>query len=57
LQALGWQPEIPVEQNVAEYTAWMKEQQCSAEFLLEAERLMREQGVVRRAHTPMMERV
>ena len=26
LQALGWAPEIPVEQNVVEYAAWMREQ-------------------------------
>ena len=48
MQALGWQPEIPVEQNVAEYVAWMKEQQGTEEYLEEAERVMREQGVVRR---------
>ena len=48
MQALGWQPEIPVEQNVAEYVDWMKEQQGTEEYLEEAERVMREQGVVRR---------
>ena len=47
LQALGWEPTIPVEQNVAEYVAWMKEQQGTAEYLEEAERVMRAQGVVR----------
>jgi dTDP-L-rhamnose 4-epimerase len=49
LRALGWQPEIPVEQNVAEYVAWMREQECTPEYLDEAERVMREQGVVQRA--------
>jgi len=48
LQALGWEPTIPVEQNVAEYVAWMKEQQGTQEYLEEAERVMREQGVVQR---------
>jgi dTDP-L-rhamnose 4-epimerase len=48
LQALGWETRIPVEQNVAEYVAWMKEQQGTKEYLEEAERVMREQGVVRR---------
>lgn len=48
LRALGWKPTIPVEQNVAEYVAWMKEQQGTQEYLEEAERVMREQGVVRR---------
>ena len=48
LQELGWEPTIPVEQNVAEYVAWIKEQRGTREYLEEAERVMREQGVVRR---------
>jgi dTDP-L-rhamnose 4-epimerase len=48
LEALGWQPEIPVEQNVREYVEWMRQQQTTDEFLREAERVMREQGVVQR---------
>ena len=47
LNALGWEPTIPVEQNVREYVAWMREQKETAEYLEEAERVMREQGVVR----------
>jgi len=47
LRALGWQPTIPVEQNVAEYVAWIKEQSGTEEYLEEAERVMRERGVVR----------
>jgi dTDP-L-rhamnose 4-epimerase len=46
LNALGWQPTVPVEQNVREYAAWMREQKGSAEYLEEAERVMREQGVI-----------
>jgi dTDP-L-rhamnose 4-epimerase len=49
LNALGWSPTIPVEQNIREYVAWMREQKDTAEYLQEAERVMREQGVVRRA--------
>ncbi len=48
LRALGWEPTIPVEQNVAEYVAWIKEQRGTKEYLEEAERVMREQGVVQR---------
>lgn len=48
LNALGWHPSIPVEQNVHEYVAWMREQKDTREFLDEAERVMRQQGVVRR---------
>jgi dTDP-L-rhamnose 4-epimerase len=47
LRALGWEPTIPVEQNVAEYVAWIKEQRGTKEYLEEAERMMRELGVVR----------
>jgi dTDP-L-rhamnose 4-epimerase len=48
LEALGWQPAIPVEQNVREYVAWMREQQTTDEFLREADHIMRAQGVVQR---------
>jgi dTDP-L-rhamnose 4-epimerase len=46
LRALGWEPTIPVERNVAEYVAWMCEQTDTEEYLQEAERVMKEQGVV-----------
>jgi dTDP-L-rhamnose 4-epimerase len=46
LNALGWQPSTPVEQNVREYAEWMRGQKGTAEYLEEAERVMREQGVV-----------
>jgi len=48
LRALGWQPTVPVEQNVAEYVAWIREQTGTQEYLEEAERVMREQNVVQR---------
>lgn len=46
INALGWNPTIPVEQNVSEYAAWMREQKGTSQFLEEAERVMREQGVI-----------
>jgi len=46
LRALGWEPTIPVERNVAEYVAWIKEQRGTKEYLEEAEWVMRERGVV-----------
>jgi dTDP-L-rhamnose 4-epimerase len=51
LEALGWEPTIPVEQNVREYVEWMKQQKTTDEFLREADRVMRRQGVVRKART------
>jgi len=51
LNQLGWQPMIPVEQNVREYVAWMREQQGTQAYLEEAERVMREQGVVRQVES------
>jgi hypothetical protein len=52
MRSLGWEPRIPVEQNIREYLAWMKPQldeSISARGAAEAERVMREQGVLRRA--------
>ncbi len=49
LESLGWQPTIPVEQNVREYVAWMREQTVTDEFIREADRIMREQGVIQKA--------
>lgn len=48
LRALGWQPTVSVEQNVADYVAWICEQRGTAQYLEEAERIMLDQGVVRR---------
>jgi dTDP-L-rhamnose 4-epimerase len=48
LRSLGWAPEIPVEQNARDYVNWFRDQSVTAESFLEAERLMRERGVVQR---------
>jgi dTDP-L-rhamnose 4-epimerase len=52
IQAIGWQPDFSVEQNVAEYVAWIKEQQGTEEYLEEAEKTMRTQNVIRRTTIP-----
>jgi dTDP-L-rhamnose 4-epimerase len=49
LQGLGWSPTIPVEQSVAEYLGWVQEQTIRPEYVLEAERVMKELGVVQAA--------
>ena len=46
LQKLAWKPAIPIEQNIAEYVAWIQQQKVSSEYVLEAERVMKEQGVI-----------
>ena len=46
---LGWEPEIPVEQNVAEYVAWMRQQRGTRAYLDEAERIMRQQNVIQKS--------
>jgi dTDP-L-rhamnose 4-epimerase len=51
LRALGWEPTIPVEHNIKEYVAWLREQGVTKQYLLEAEKLMQEQGVIRSAHS------
>ena len=47
LRRLGWSPAVPVEQNVQQYIEWLATQTVSEEFLQEAERVMRQSGVVR----------
>jgi dTDP-L-rhamnose 4-epimerase len=47
MQRLGWEPTVPVEQNVMEYLEWMTGFAGTADYLVEAERVMREQGVIR----------
>lgn len=49
MRSLGWSPQVPVEENVAEYVAWMHEQRGTKEYLLEAERVMRQQNVIQHA--------
>lgn len=49
LRALGWEPTIPVEQNVREYLDWVQQQHLGEESLREAERVMRARGVIQRA--------
>jgi dTDP-L-rhamnose 4-epimerase len=52
LQSLGWNPIVPVGQNVQQYIEWLETQTVSAEFLLEAERVMRQSGVIRTVGCP-----
>jgi dTDP-L-rhamnose 4-epimerase len=49
MRALGWSPEVPVEQNVEEYLEWLGRQNVPTDHLLKAEHEMIEQGVVCRA--------
>ena len=49
MRRLGWEPGIPVEQNVREYLAWMAQYQDTRAYLDEAERVMITQDVIRRA--------
>jgi hypothetical protein len=47
MERLGWKPTVPVEQNVTEYLEWMEGFSGTADYLAEAERVMREQNVIR----------
>ena len=46
MRHLGWEPKIPVEQNVREYVDWLRTQSVDREYLVEAERVMQKSGVV-----------
>jgi dTDP-L-rhamnose 4-epimerase len=52
IKRLGWEPTIPVEQNVIEYLGWMSGYAGTADYLAEAERVMRDQGVIRLVAQP-----
>ncbi len=47
IERLGWHPTIPVEQSVVEYLEWMSGFKDTADYLAEADRVMREQQVIR----------
>jgi dTDP-L-rhamnose 4-epimerase len=47
IQQIGWAPTVPVERSVLEYLEWMAGFTGTADYLAEAERVMREQQVVR----------
>jgi dTDP-L-rhamnose 4-epimerase len=47
--AFGWQPRAPVEESVRQYVEWIRQQEGTAEYLAEAERIMLEANVVRSA--------
>jgi dTDP-L-rhamnose 4-epimerase len=47
MKSLGWEPTVPVEQSVVEYLQWMSGFAGTAVYLAEAERVMREQQVIR----------
>ena len=51
MRGLGWEPTIPVEDNVREYLAWLESQADTTELLHEADRVMAEQGIVQRVST------
>ena len=49
MEALGWRPTVAVEESVAEYVDWMRSQKVTDEFTAEADRIMREKGVIQKA--------
>lgn len=49
MRQLGWEPCTPVEENVRQYIEWLETQSVRKEYLLEAERVMQEAGVVQTA--------
>ena len=49
IRRLGWEPTVPVEENVRQYIEWLETQSVSQEYLLEAERVMQDSGVIQLA--------
>jgi dTDP-L-rhamnose 4-epimerase len=51
LRGLGWEPRIAAETSVAQYREWLLTQRGRAEYVLEADRVMREASVIRRVRS------
>jgi dTDP-L-rhamnose 4-epimerase len=49
MRSLGWEPRVSVEENVRQYLEWLDTQSGTTEYLVEAEKVMKEMGVVRQA--------
>ncbi len=47
IKSLGWKPTVKVEQSVNEYLGWMSRFQDTRAYLEEADRVMRDHGVIR----------
>ena len=47
LQALGWQPTVPLSQTIQDYIAWAQTQVSFAKYYEEATRIMKKLGTVR----------
>ena len=49
MRGLGWAPTTPVEENVRQYLDWLDTQADTTEYLREADKVMADQGIVRRS--------
>ena len=47
IDRLGWRPSVPIEQSVAEYLEWMSSFTDTVDYLVEADKVMREQQIIR----------
>lgn len=48
IKKLGWQPQKHVEQNIKDYVEWAQNQPEISDYHAEAERVMRQQGVIQK---------
>jgi dTDP-L-rhamnose 4-epimerase len=49
LRALGWEPKLTPRDAVTEYAAWIRTQQVDKKYMTEAERVLREAGVLQKS--------
>lgn len=47
LKELGWQPKTSLEQTITEYIEWVQKQAEVSDYYAQAEKVMRQQGVIR----------
>jgi dTDP-L-rhamnose 4-epimerase len=49
LKGLDWQPKTPLEQIITDYLEWVQKQAEVSDYYAEAEKVMRQQGIIRSA--------
>jgi len=55
--ALGWKPVNSLEKSVADYVAWLKEEEAIQDFVEYSQKKMKDQGVVRKVKGNLEERI
>jgi len=56
IRTLGWKPINSIEKSVADYVAWLKEEEAIQDLVEYSQKKMKDQGVVRKARANLKEK-